>query len=101
MLSYRIVDAPQPPHQHANKRLSPPHDPPGVCVIAWTIARNSDCPLLPESPTHSTYGNDDPYPREAYSPEELQRLYPKGLKLQLVQVVSWAIYNPVRGPELG
>jgi hypothetical protein len=40
-------------------------------------------------------------PREAYSPEELQRLYPKGLKLQLVQVVSWAIYNPVRGPELG
>lgn len=40
-------------------------------------------------------------PREAYSSEELQRLYPKGLKLQLVQVVSWAIYNPVRGPELG
>lgn len=28
-------------------------------------------------------------PREAYSAEELQRLYPKGLKLQLVQVVSW------------
>lgn len=27
-------------------------------------------------------------PREPYSPEELERLYPKGLKLQLVQVVS-------------
>ncbi|CAI7676737.1 unnamed protein product [Penicillium manginii] len=25
-------------------------------------------------------------PREPYSPEELDRLYPKGLKLQLVQV---------------
>jgi acid phosphatase len=27
-------------------------------------------------------------PREPYSPEELARLYPKSLKLQLVQVVS-------------
>lgn len=32
-------------------------------------------------------------PREAYSPEELQRLYPKDLKLQLVQVVSLVIYT--------
>lgn len=29
-------------------------------------------------------------PREPYSPEELTRLYPKSLKLQLVQVVSQA-----------
>lgn len=28
-------------------------------------------------------------PREPYSKEELERLYPKNLKLQLVQVVSW------------
>lgn len=27
-------------------------------------------------------------PREPYSKEELERLYPKGLQLQLVQVVS-------------
>lgn len=30
-------------------------------------------------------------PREPYSPEELERLYPKGLKLQLVQVVSFRV----------
>ena len=29
-------------------------------------------------------------PRDPYSKEELERLYPKGLKLQLVQVVSRA-----------
>jgi acid phosphatase len=33
-------------------------------------------------------------PREAYSPEELQRLYPKELKLQLVQVVSFSDLYP-------
>ncbi|KAJ5682927.1 hypothetical protein N7462_006092 [Penicillium macrosclerotiorum] len=33
-------------------------------------------------------------PREPYSPEELERLYPKGLKLQLVQVVSSRSSNP-------
>lgn len=32
-------------------------------------------------------------PREAYSPEELQRLYPKDLKLQLVQVVSFWTFS--------
>lgn len=26
-------------------------------------------------------------PREAYTPEEIEKLYPKDLKLQLVQVV--------------
>lgn len=32
-------------------------------------------------------------PREPYSPEELERLYPKNLKLELVQVVSHGIRN--------
>lgn len=27
-------------------------------------------------------------PRAPYTPEELERLYPKGLQLQLVQIVS-------------
>lgn len=35
-------------------------------------------------------------PREPYTPEELERLYPKGLKLQLVQVVSLLGLNPLR-----
>jgi acid phosphatase len=39
-------------------------------------------------------------PREAYSPEELQRLYPKELKLQLVQVVSLSdLYSQSEGAD--
>lgn len=30
-------------------------------------------------------------PREPYTKEELQKLYPKGLELQLVQVVSFML----------
>lgn len=32
-------------------------------------------------------------PREPYSKEELEKLYPKDLKLQLVQVVCWGTVN--------
>lgn len=32
-------------------------------------------------------------PREPYSPEELAKLYPKGLQLQLVQVVCLDNHN--------
>lgn len=39
-------------------------------------------------------------PREPYSPEELEQLYPKGLKLQLVQVVSPEPHPSTRQPEL-
>jgi hypothetical protein len=43
------------------------------------------------SPTMTTLN-----PREPYSPEELAQLYPKSLKLQLVQVVSFPkLYSSV------
>lgn len=74
---------PRPPPISAPHRPSPPHDPPGVS--------SPTSPGAPRSPPRRIHtAMTTLIPREAYSPEELQRLYPKDLKLQLVQVVSLA-----------
>lgn len=46
-------------------------------------------PSCASSTTHRPKSMTTLTPRKPYSPEELEQLYPKGLKLQLVQVVSF------------
>ena len=76
-------------YSNAIHRIDPPH---GLTAPPKMSSSSKLRPRIPFDP--STLKMTTLIPREPYSPEELNRLYPKELQLQLVQVVSGPNPNP-------